>query len=244
MLAVICLCSCATARQSEVRFIGGKHLAQEASSRPVAAPPPPAEVSTRRPAGDAAQPAAAPGTTPAAPIPPTEKGRSGTAPDLRTITLNQTAAAARHPEDELYPGGMYEPPVPAGLEPAAPGPNGGPVEGEARPEEAEEITGLIVEHTMSRIGSYFYQVFFLLWEAPEGASGANIIITERLSPGWGSWIVIEIESVPVWGRILKPRNEEIEDAAAEAVQAVKEALINMQVTQQDLEGGDLEGDGI
>jgi len=110
----------------------------------------------------------------------------------------------------------------------------------------EEISGLIIEETMTRIGYEFYENFFILWEASEGIKDYNIFINERAGP-WGSWVWIEIGRVDrkkVWEQVLRPRSEEIEEAAKKAVEAAKEYLEHYEEFKRELEGPDMAGSGI
>ena len=107
----------------------------------------------------------------------------------------------------------------------------------------QEITGLIIEETMTKIGYDFYEYFFLLWKPPETElKYYNIVITERASPMWGSLVEIKIRDNTVWNRMLRPRSEEIEDAAKEAIEVTKNYLQNYQIRQ--FKSPDLMGTGI
>lgn len=108
----------------------------------------------------------------------------------------------------------------------------------------EEITGLIIEETMTRIGYEFYEFFFTHWEAPKGVKDYNISIDERASPLWGSWIQVKIDANVVWSKLLKPRSEEIEEAAKQAVKVTKEFLSHYEEYKRELEGPDMVGSGI
>jgi len=114
----------------------------------------------------------------------------------------------------------------------------------AEEELMEEITGLIIEETMTKIGYEFYENFFILWEAPEGIKDYNIFINEKASPLWGSWVQIKVDTAMVWSKVLKPRSEEIEKAAKEAVEVTKEFLFRYEEYKKELEGPDMEGSGI
>lgn len=108
----------------------------------------------------------------------------------------------------------------------------------------DEITGLIIEQTMTRIGYDFYEYFFLLWETPRmlGIRDYNIFINERASPMWGSWIWVDVNGATIWNKVLKPRSAEVEDAAKEAIEVTKQYLINYQ--QYQFQSEDLVGTGI
>lgn len=106
-----------------------------------------------------------------------------------------------------------------------------------------EITGLIIEETMTKIGYEFYEYFFLLWKPPQlGRRHYNILISERASPLWGSWIKVNIDENTVWSRVLRPRSEEIEEAVKEAIEATKNYLQNYQ--RRQFKSPDLVGTGI
>lgn len=107
-----------------------------------------------------------------------------------------------------------------------------------------EISGLIIEQTMTKIGYDFYEYFFLLWEAPEGISvrDYNIFINERASPMWGSWVRVGVDETTVWSRVLRPRSEEIEDAAKEAIAVTRQYLSNYE--QYQFKTNDMAGTGI
>ena len=108
----------------------------------------------------------------------------------------------------------------------------------------EEITGLIIEETMTKIGYEFYENFFIHWEAPKEIKDYNIFIDERASPLWGSWIQIKVDTAMVWSTVLKPRSEEIEEAAKQAVEVTKEFLSRYEEYKRELEGPDMVGSGI
>ena len=106
-----------------------------------------------------------------------------------------------------------------------------------------EITGLIIEETMTRIGYEFYEYFFLFWEAPEvEVKDYNILISEMASPMWGSWVKVNVDETTVWSKMLKPRSEEIEDAVKIAIEATKQYLYNYEQYQFQTE--DMVGTGI
>ena len=108
----------------------------------------------------------------------------------------------------------------------------------------EEITGLIIEQTMTKIGYDFYEYFFMMWEAPPEAAGKefNIYIHERASPAWGSWVDVSINNTVVWSGVLRPRSVEIEDAVTQAIAATRQYFQNQQEDQGFIE--EMVGTGI
>lgn len=112
-----------------------------------------------------------------------------------------------------------------------------------------EIPGLVTEETMTKVGYEFYENFCIFWEAPkQGIQDYSISIDEKASPSWGSWIQVNVNAkmnpVIVWSNIVKPRSEEVEEAAKKAVEATKDYLNNYGTYQEQLAGEDMSGDGI
>lgn len=114
----------------------------------------------------------------------------------------------------------------------------------------EEIAGLIIDQTQTRIGHEFYRNFvtFQETEALKGIKDYNIIVIERASPRWGSWIWIEVGSFisrkTVHRTILKPRTEEIEEEAEKAVMVIKEYLDHLEEYEKEVRGKDMKGNGV
>ena len=107
----------------------------------------------------------------------------------------------------------------------------------------QEITGLIIEETMTKIGYEFYEYFFFLWEPPEvELKHYNIVIIEKASPMWGSLVEVKIGDTTIWSRMLRPRSEEIEESAKQAIETTKEYLRNYEKHQ--LKTKDMMGTGI
>lgn len=107
-----------------------------------------------------------------------------------------------------------------------------------------EIDGLIIDQTQTRIGQEFYQNFVTFWEAPSGIKDYNILVTEMASPFWGSLIGIEVNDVVVYRGLLRPRSEEIEEAAKKEVESIKEYLYSLEEYKKEASGKDMTGNGI
>lgn len=107
-----------------------------------------------------------------------------------------------------------------------------------------DITGLIIEQTMTKVGYEFYEYFFLLWNPPQIADikDYNITIHERASAMWGIWIWVNVNDTTIWNKTLRPRSAEAEKAAKEAIEITKQYVINYQKYQ--FESDDLVGTGI
>ena len=106
----------------------------------------------------------------------------------------------------------------------------------------EGITGLVISEVMTKIGNEFFEQFCLLWEPPtSGLSGYNVVIAEKASPLWGTWITVSVDDVAIWGKVLRPRSEEIEPEVEEARAIVYEYVSNYEQYQMQTE--DMTGTG-
>ncbi len=113
----------------------------------------------------------------------------------------------------------------------------------AEEELMQEIAGLIIEETMTKIGYEFYEYFYLQWKPPqEVRKHYNILITEKAGSTWGSLVEVNVGETTVWSSMIKPGSEEIEEAAKQAVEAAKEYLNNYEKQQPQTE--DMAGSGI
>lgn len=88
------------------------------------------------------------------------------------------------------------------------------------PSQEIPLTGFVFDQTKTRIGREFYDAFTKLWESPEGFQTLNLTINEFSDPRWGTQIYIYVEDTLVYITPLKPRLEDIEEKAEEALEAV------------------------
>lgn len=109
----------------------------------------------------------------------------------------------------------------------------------------EEIEGLIIDQTRTKVGRDFSQNFNLFWEAPPGIEDYNILIDEQSDPRLGVWISVELNTALVYRAPLRPNPDDIEATAKEAVEVTREFLLNLQEYEKNLqEEKDLKGGGI
>ncbi|PAP77442.1 CsgE family curli-type amyloid fiber assembly protein [Rubrivirga marina] len=92
------------------------------------------------------------------------------------------------------------------------------------PAEAEQtgdpmlgIGQLVVDETVSRSGSYFYDVFYRLWSPPEDSRFMSVVLSEQPLPGQGTLVAIRLDGELVFQARLSPREEEAEQLARQAV---------------------------
>lgn len=79
------------------------------------------------------------------------------------------------------------------------------------------IGRLVVDETISRTGSYFYDVFYRLWQPPEGARFVSVILSEQPLPGQGTLVSVRLDGELVFQSRLSPREEDAEALAQQAV---------------------------
>lgn len=95
--------------------------------------------------------------------------------------------------------------------------------------------GFVFDKTKTKLGRDFYETFSSLWEFPSGTEHMNIVIDEQADPRWGTQILIFVEDNLVYYTLLKPRAEDIDEKAEEAVQTVFNYLMNYLQYQKYLE---------
>ncbi len=86
------------------------------------------------------------------------------------------------------------------------------------------IGRLVVDETISRTGSYFYDVFYRLWRPPPDAQFLSISISERPLPGQGTLVAVRLDGELVFQSRLTPREDEAETLAQQAVSATARRL--------------------
>lgn len=98
----------------------------------------------------------------------------------------------------------------------------------------KEIEGFIYDQTKTKVGRDFYEAFLKLWEATE-TEKLSITIDELTDPRWGTQIFVYVENTMVYNSMLKPRLEDVDEKADEAVQSVINFIVNRALFQQYLE---------
>lgn len=79
------------------------------------------------------------------------------------------------------------------------------------------IGQLVVDETVSRTGSYFYDVFYRLWRPPPDARFVSVALSEQPLPGQGTLIAVRLDGELVFQARLSPREEDAESLARQAV---------------------------
>ena len=107
-----------------------------------------------------------------------------------------------------------------------------------------EIDGLIIDETRSKLAHDFYEYFYNKWTAPLNANGYLITIKELPSRGFASHIAIEINGETLIEQPLEPRDEIIEQTAAQLVEAIQKHLERQTNLNEELDNEDATGTGI
>ena len=83
---------------------------------------------------------------------------------------------------------------------------------------------LVVDETVSRTGSYFYDVFFRLWNPPADARFLSVVLSEQPLPGQGTLVSVRVDGELVFQGRLTPNEEAAETLARQAVVATLRRL--------------------
>ena len=100
---------------------------------------------------------------------------------------------------------------------------------EERSSTGSELTGVLVDRTITMAGKTFYRAFSQRAMGNMIIGNATITIQERPDARWGSQLWIMQGNQMYFRTQLSPRISEADGAAEEAVQTVEEALLRQQL---------------
>ena len=83
---------------------------------------------------------------------------------------------------------------------------------------------LVVDETVTRTGSYFYDVFYRLWQPPDNAQFVSVVLSEQPLPGQGTLVAVRLDGELVFQSRLTPSEEQAETLARQAVGATLRRL--------------------
>ncbi|MDZ7771219.1 MAG: CsgE family curli-type amyloid fiber assembly protein [Balneolaceae bacterium] len=98
------------------------------------------------------------------------------------------------------------------------------------------LGGMILDETITRIGSNFYSIFYQNWEDPSGVGNFMITVGEQPIPSLGSIVTIEIDDRLVYRQRLQPRYYQAKRQAEQAVQICRRALQAIKANQNQITG--------
>lgn len=110
-----------------------------------------------------------------------------------------------------------------------------------RAAEEDEMTGFIVDNTISHIGHDFYYSFAERLRATSRLD-FNLVVRERPSARWGSLVTVEYQQRVIYRRFLPPNTVELKDAAYEAADLVRAEVVQRKLQNLLQDTTDLERD--
>lgn len=111
-------------------------------------------------------------------------------------------------------------------------------------ESLDDISGLIVNRTMTRFGQDFYSIFSQFIADKASSENENLSITERATALSGSIISIRHGQKIIYRTALSPARSQIEFKAKQAVDAVDKYLLQWKIQQHFQDTFDLAKDEI
>lgn len=101
-----------------------------------------------------------------------------------------------------------------------------------------ESSGLIIDQTITKIGHDFYDAFYTGFEAPPGVMEYTVVVAERRGRGTSALVAITVNEEDLLELPLQPKQELIEEAAAQTIGAVNAYLNEKQAISRQLERGE------
>jgi curli production assembly/transport component CsgE len=114
--------------------------------------------------------------------------------------------------------------------------NGPPLETPGLP---EKLDGVLLDHTMTRIGREFYQAFVEAWRELGEVDSISLALYERPSARWGSRIWVEHKSGRLYQVFLHPGRQRAREAGEQAAAQVFQRVGQMEVEKTIFKDPDL-----
>jgi curli production assembly/transport component CsgE len=111
-------------------------------------------------------------------------------------------------------------------------------------DESLAIGGLVIDHTQSKWGRDFVDLFNKSFDPPQQINDYTIVIEEKPLPQFGTLILMKVNGNYIFQRFIQPRYHTIKVNAEQATGIALQYLANYQQIQKDLQGDDLKGTGI
>ena len=111
-------------------------------------------------------------------------------------------------------------------------------------DETLSIGGLVIDHTQSKWGRDFVDLFNKSFNPPDKFNDYTIVIEEKPLPQFGTLILMKVNGNYIYQRFIQPRYQTIKLNAEQASSVALQYLANYQQIQKDLQGEDLKGTGI
>ncbi|MFW6275251.1 MAG: CsgE family curli-type amyloid fiber assembly protein [bacterium] len=107
-----------------------------------------------------------------------------------------------------------------------------------------EISGLLFDETITKVGKDFYDMFYNKWQFPETNESFFITFSERPMPGLGTRVTITIDDTQIFQQFVKPNYEQMELLSDYAVQILNNYIVDYEKIKKQLDQGDQTGSGI
>ena len=108
----------------------------------------------------------------------------------------------------------------------------------------EEVSGIILDRTVTFIGHNFYGHFSDYWRLKFTTNKDVLIIYERPSARWGSLIWVEYHSKKLSKLFVSPRKSSDKDIAQKFADEVNKKLVKMKVAELFTDTFDMDKDEI
>lgn len=115
------------------------------------------------------------------------------------------------------------------VENAAPLENKAPLENRDSLDDLNEITGVVVDRTMTRLGADFYSIFSQMLNDQYEDLTENLTVKERATALSGSIITVFHRQTPIYRTALSPGRQQAETKAEEAVKVVGSYVVRWRI---------------
>lgn len=100
-----------------------------------------------------------------------------------------------------------------------------------------EISGLVVDQSITKPGRDFYDLFYGQWEAPAGIQEYTITIGEKPARATTTLLTVRVNDDDLLEFPLQPSYDLIQEAVSEAIAYVQDYMVQQQSLSQQLEKG-------
>ncbi|HET9505008.1 MAG TPA: CsgE family curli-type amyloid fiber assembly protein [Hymenobacter sp.] len=100
-----------------------------------------------------------------------------------------------------------------------------------------EAEGLVLDQAISKLGHDFYDLFYSLFEAPNGVADFTIVVSERPARANASLVVLTVNDTELLELPLATRFDQLEETALYAVGIAQDFLTEAQNVSRQLEAG-------
>jgi len=122
--------------------------------------------------------------------------------------------------------------------------NGAPLETQESIDDLNEISGVVIDRTMTRLGANFYSIFSQKLNDKYDDLTENLTVKEKPTALSGSIITIYHRRKPIYRTALSPGRQQAEDKADEAVRIVGSYVVRWRLERYIQDRFDVDYDEI